>query len=53
LGIRHSSRRNRCNVKIKRNEENDVTAIYGRKLKKEGQKFAIEFSGGLTLMDGE
>jgi curli production assembly/transport component CsgG len=34
------------------NEEADVTAIYGRKLTDRRSKFAIEFSGGLTLMDG-
>ncbi|WP_339921622.1 CsgG/HfaB family protein [uncultured Flavobacterium sp.] len=35
------------------NEEADVTAIYGRKLTDRRSKFGIEFSGGLTLMDGD
>jgi curli production assembly/transport component CsgG len=35
-----------------KNEEADVTAIYGR-LTDRRSKFAIEFSGGLTLMDGD
>ena len=37
----------------KENEEADVTAIYGRKLEERRSKFAIEFSGGVTLIDGD
>lgn len=43
-------------VMLKYKEENDdanATAIYGRKLIDRRSKFAMEFSGGLTLMDGD
>jgi len=35
------------------NEEADVAAIYGRHLQEQRSKFAIEFVGGATLMDGD
>ncbi|MGO4820864.1 MULTISPECIES: CsgG/HfaB family protein [unclassified Flavobacterium] len=35
------------------NEEADYTTIFGRNLKERRSKFAIEFSGGTTLMDGD
>lgn len=35
------------------NQEADVRAIYGRHLQERRSKFAIEFSGGTTLMDGD
>lgn len=37
----------------KENDDADAAAIYGRKLTERRSKFAIEFSGGLTLMDGD
>lgn len=43
-------------VMLKYKEENDganATAIYGRKLIDRRSKFAMEVSGGLTLMDGD
>jgi curli production assembly/transport component CsgG len=54
LGGGYSSTRNWCTVKTTlKNEENDVTAIYGRKLEERRSKFAIEFSRGVTLIDGD
>jgi curli production assembly/transport component CsgG len=35
------------------NEEADVKAIYGRSLKERRSQFAIEITGGATLMDGD
>lgn len=35
------------------NKEADLTALYGRHLEERRSKFAIEISGGLTLMDGD
>ncbi|MFT7334278.1 MAG: curli biogenesis system outer membrane secretion channel CsgG [Porticoccaceae bacterium] len=43
-------------VMVKYKEENseaDATAIYGRELKDRRSKFAVEFSSGVTLMDGD
>ena len=37
----------------KENEEADVSAIYGRELKERRSKFAMEFSGGVALIDGD
>lgn len=35
------------------NEDVEATAIYGRNLQERRSKFAIEFSGGTTLIDGD
>jgi curli biogenesis system outer membrane secretion channel CsgG len=35
------------------NEDAEATAIYGRHLQERRSKFAVEFSGGTTLMDGD
>ena len=37
----------------KENEDAEVTAIYGRSLKERRSQFALEITGGTTLMDGD